>query len=247
MLSHRALWPFLPFRPLGAFTSLLARLPSQCAVCRAWPSRPVCDACVARFAPPTARCGSCALPVPEGVSRCGDCVKHPPPLDACLAACTYAWPWPDAIAAFKFRGEAGWAGPFATLLRSAPWVEPALEACDVVLPMPLAPGRLRERGFNQAHELARRLAPSKTDATLLLRTRETPAQSGLSRADRLRNLRGAFAVEPLRAEKLRGRRLVLVDDVMTSGASLFTAAEVLRLAGAAHITAVVLARTDPPR
>lgn len=247
MLSHRAIWPFPSSRPLGAFTALFARLPSQCTVCRAWPSRPVCDACVARFAPPTARCGGCALPVPEGVSRCGECVKHPPPLDTCLAACTYAWPWPDAIAAFKFRGEAGRAGPFATLLRSAPWVEPALEACDIVLPMPLAPGRLRERGFNQAHELARRLAPAKTDATLLLRTRETPAQSGLSRADRLRNLRGAFAVEPLRADRLRGRRLVLVDDVMTSGASLLAAAEALRQAGAAHITGIVLARTDPPR
>jgi ComF family protein len=201
---------------------------------------------VARFAPPAARCTTCALPVPEGVTRCGECVQHPPPLDACLAACTYAWPWPDCIAGFKFRGDAGWAGPFATLLRSAPWVEPALEQCDIVLPMPLAPGRLRERGFNQALELARRMAPGKTDANLLLRTRETPAQSGLARAERLRNLQGAFAVEPLRAEKIRDRRIVLVDDVMTSGASLFAAAEALRLAGAAHITAVVLARTDLP-
>jgi ComF family protein len=181
------------------------------------------------------------------VARCADCILHPPPLDSCLAACAYVWPWPECIAEFKFRGDAGRAAPLATLLRSAPWVEPALEQADLVLPMPLAPARLRERGFNQAHELARRLAPAKTDATLLLRTRETPAQSGLSRADRLHNLHGAFAVEPLHAEKLRGRRLVLVDDVMTSGASLFTAAEVLRLAGAAHITAVVLARTDPPR
>jgi ComF family protein len=241
MSSQRALWPFRPF------TALLGRLPSQCAVCRAWPSRPVCDACVARFAPPAARCGGCALPLPEGVTRCGDCIARPPPLDACLAACTYAWPWPDAIAAFKFRGEAGWAAPFATLMRSAPWVEPALEQCDLVLPMPLAPGRLRERGFNQAHELARRLSARKTDPRLLLRTRETPAQSGLARAERLLNLRGAFAVEPLRTERVGGRRIVLVDDVMTSGASLFTAAEALRLAGAAHITAVVLARTDPPR
>ena len=241
------MWPFAPLPPFARFASLLARLPSQCAVCRAWPSRPVCDACVARFAPPVARCGGCALPVPDGVSRCGECVKNPPPLDACLAACTYAWPWPDAIAAFKFRGEAGWAIPFATLLRSAPWVEPALEASDIVLPMPLASRRLRERGFNQAHELARRLAPTKTDATLLLRTRETPAQSGLSRAERLRNLRGAFAVEPLRAHTLRGRRILLVDDVMTSGASIFTAAEVLRQAGAAYVSAIVLARTDPPR
>ena len=230
-------------RPL---TSLLARLPSQCEVCRAWPSRRVCDACVARFAPPAARCGSCALPIPEGVARCGECVGDPPPLDACLAACTYAWPWPDCIAQFKFRGEAGWAGPLATLMRSVPWVEPALEQCDSVLPMPMAPARLRERGFNQALELARRLAPAKTDAALLLRTRDTPAQIGLGRAERLRNLSGAFAVEPLRASQLQGRRIVLVDDVMTTGASLFSAAQVLRTGGAAHITAIVLARTDPP-
>ncbi|BEP60210.1 hypothetical protein GmRootV213_07640 [Variovorax sp. V213] len=172
---------------------------------------------------------------------------EPPPLDACLAACSYAWPWPDCIAQFKFRGEAGWAGPLATLMRSVPWVEPALEQCDAVLPMPMAPARLRERGFNQALELARRLASAKTDATLLLRTRDTPAQIGLARAERLRNLQGAFAVEPLRAGQLPGRRVVLVDDVMTTGASLFSAAAVLRLAGAAHVTAVVFARTDPPR
>jgi len=231
-------------RPL---TSLLARLPSQCEVCRAWPSQRVCDACVARFAPPAARCERCALPVPEGVIHCAECLREPPPLDACLAACSYAWPWPQCIAQFKFHGEAGWAGPLATLMRSVPWVEPALERCDLVLPMPVAPARLRERGFNQALELARRLAPAKTDATLLLRTRETPAQRGLSRAERLRNLEGAFAVEPLRAGRLQGGRVVLVDDVMTSGASLFSAAAALRLAGAAHVTGIVFARTDPPR
>ncbi len=228
------------------FAAPLAHLPSQCAVCRAWPSRPVCDACVSRFAPPTDRCDTCALPIAPGVDRCGECVLHPPPLDACLAACTYAWPWPDCIAQFKFRAEAGWAGPLATLMRSAPWVEPALENCDVVLPMPLSRERLRERGFNQAFELARRLSPEKADARLLLRTRETPAQSELTRAERLRNLRGAFALEPLRAGEVRDRRIVLVDDVMTSGASLFSAAQVLRAAGAAHITAVVLARTPRP-
>lgn len=228
------------------FPGLLNRLPSQCVVCRAWPAQAVCDACVARFAPPAPRCKTCALQVPDGVSQCGECVRNPPPLDACLAACAYVWPWPECIAEFKFRGDAGRAGPLATLLRSAPWVEPAIEKADLVLPMPLAPARLRERGFNQAHELARRLAPRKTDATLLLRIRETTAQSGLTRAERLRNLRGAFALEPLRATTVRERRVVLVDDVMTSGASLFTAADVLRTGGASHVTAIVLARTEAP-
>ncbi|MDM0025842.1 ComF family protein [Variovorax saccharolyticus] len=228
------------------FPSLLARLPSQCAVCRAWPSEPVCDACVARFAPPVRRCSTCALPLVPGSTQCGDCLRDPPPLDACLAACAYVWPWPQCIAEFKFRGDPGRAAPLATLLRSAPWVEPALEAADLVLPMPLAPARLRERGFNQAHELARRLDPARCDPGLLLRSRETAPQSGLDRGERLRGLRGSFALDPLRAEQLRGRRLVLVDDVMTTGASLHAAGQVLRAGGAAHITAIVLARTDRP-
>lgn len=228
------------------FSSLLARLPSQCAVCRAWPSAPVCDACVGRFAPPVRRCGTCALPLGPGSAPCGECLLHPPPLDACLAACAYVWPWPQCIAEFKFLGDAGRAGPLATLIRSAPWVEPALEAADLLLPMPLAPIRLRQRGFNQAYELARRLDAAKCAPGLLLRTRETAAQSGLARKERLRSLHGAFALDPLRAEEVQGRRVVLVDDVMTSGASLFSAARVLRAGGAAHITAIVLARTDRP-
>jgi predicted amidophosphoribosyltransferase len=132
------------------------------------------------------------------------------------------------------------------LLRGTPWVGPAPGQAELVLPMPRAPLRLRERGFNQAHEPARRRAPRETEATLLLRTRETPAQSGLTRAGRLRNLRGAFALEPLRAVALQGRRDVLVDDVMTSGASLFAAVQVLRASGTSHIGAVVPARTAPP-
>jgi ComF family protein len=224
--------------------SLAARVPSQCTICREWPSRPLCDPCIARFASPVARCPTCAIAVPTGVERCSDCVRQPPPLDACIAACAYAWPWPDHISHFKFRGETGWAVAFAQLMRNAPWAEAALERCDLVLPMPLATARLRERGFNQSLELARRLAPGKTDATLLLRMRDTPAQRGLARPERLLNLRGAFAVEPLRAAAVRGRRIVLVDDVMTSGASLFAAAQTLRAAGATHLTGLVLARTE---
>jgi len=168
------------------------------------------------------------------------------PLDAFHAACTYAWPWTACIAEFKFRGEAGRAAPLAALMHGIPGVRAALDTADLILPMPLAPKRLMERGFNQAHELARRLAPDKTDPALLLRTRDTPPQSGLSRAHRLRNLQGAFAIEPLRAPTVSGRRVMVVDDVMTSGVSLFTAARVLREAGATQVTAVVFARTEVP-
>jgi len=130
------------------------------------------------------------------------------------------------------------------LMRITPWVEPALERCHVVVPMPLSAQRLRERGFNQALELARRLAPGRTEAALLLRIRDTPAQASLKRAERLRNVQGAFAVDPLRRARLSGQDVVLVDDVMTSGASVCAAAAVLRQAGAARVTALVFARTD---
>jgi ComF family protein len=225
---------------------LAGALPSQCAVCRAWPAQPVCDACVARFAQPQPRCLRCAIPVPAGVSQCGRCLGTPPPLDACHAAVSYGYPWSALIAQYKFNGQAGWARAFATLMRSAPWMEPALEQADFVLPLPLSRERLAERGFNQSLLLARALAPRKTIAGLLLRLRHTPAQTTLDREQRLGNVKGAFALEPLRAQQVRGKRIVLVDDVMTSGASLFSAAQPLLQAGAATVTALVLARTDEP-
>ena len=150
------------------------------------------------------------------------------------------------VAQYKFGGQASWAASFATLMRSAPWIEPALDEADMVLPMPLSRERLAERGFNQALLLARALAPAKCEPALLLRLRHTQAQSELDLKGRLRNVRGAFAVEPLRHGDLRGKAVALVDDVMTSGASLFSAAQALRQAGAACVTGLVLARTDEP-
>lgn len=235
----------MPFELSTRLSTLLAKmaLPSQCAICRAWPARPVCDACVERFAQPVPRCRTCALRVPAGVAQCGACIRAAPPLDGCFAAVDYAYPWSHCIARFKFRQQVGWAHALAELLRHSPWAEPALERCDLVVPMPLSTERLRERGYNQALELSRRLAPRKTDPRLLLRIRHTLPQRALNRQERLRNVRGAFLADPLHAARLHGRRVLLVDDVMTSGASLFAAAQTLRQAGAAGVSALVLART----
>jgi ComF family protein len=148
------------------------------------------------------------------------------------------------VADFKFHQRPGWAASFAALMRAAPWVEPALEAADVLLPMPLSKERLRERGYNQALVLARSLDAPRLAHGVLLRVRDTPPQRTLPRNERLRVVQGAFAVDPLQTHRIKNKRVVLLDDVMTSGASLHAAARVLRGAGAAHITALVLARTE---
>jgi ComF family protein len=230
------------------FTTLFSRRlrppASQCRVCHSWPALAVCDACVAEFAQPHPRCRTCALPVPTGVSQCGACLQDPRPLDLCLAAVPYAFPWTKLIADFKFHEQPALAGFFAHLVKATPWVEPALEAADMLLPMPLSSQRLRLRGYNQALVLARQLSAPKTRTDLLLRIADTPAQHSLKRAERLTILNQAFAVDPLKVSSLKGARLLLIDDVMTTGASLYTAARVLKAAGAAHVTGLVIARTE---
>ena len=235
-----------PWRPWRTFSAWAARLPSQCAVCGSWPAQRLCEACIARFAQPRARCSTCALPLAGGARQCGQCLRHPPLLDACIAALDYAYPWAGVLAEFKFRGDPAWAAPLARLMRSTPWAEPAIDAADWLIPVPLSPARLGERGFNQAERLARTLSDQKSTHRLLLRVHSGAVQHTLNRAQRLRNLQGAFAVDPLLVETLRGRRVVLVDDVMTTGATLHAAAQVLRQAGVAHLTALVLARAPQP-
>jgi len=195
------------------------------------------------FGQPRHRCPTCALPLPATLASCRACKQHPPVWDRALAAVDYAYPWDRLIVDFKFRENSGWARHFAELMRATPWIEPALEQADWVIPMPLSRARLKSRGFNQSQLLARRLSADKTRTDLLLRIHDTPAQSSLPQHERLRNVAHAFAVEPLHHHALVGKRLVIVDDVMTSGASMAATARTLRAAGAAHITAMVLART----
>jgi ComF family protein len=232
--------------PAWSLRSLIQRLPSVCAICRQWPAQAICEGCVARFAQPIARCQRCALPVPDGVNVCGACVVQPPALDACLTAVTYAYPWDDLVTAFKFRSQPSWARAMAQVMRSTPTVQATLDQADWVLPVPLFERRLRERGYNQAWELVRELCPGqrKIDPHLLLRVRDAAPQAHQDRASRLHNLQYAFAAEPLRHKDLHSRRVVLVDDVMTTGATLNAAALALRAAGAAHVTGLVFARTD---
>lgn len=233
----------LPLKALNRGT-IWNWLPSRCAICQTWPQAPICETCVGRFAQPQRRCTTCALPLLHADQQCGPCQLSRPPLDLCLAATAYAWPWVDLIARFKFREQAGWDAPLALLMQSTPLAEDTLDAADWVLPIPLSAQRLSERGYNQAWLLARQLSPNKAHAQWLLRTRDTPSQRSLPRADRLANLEGAFAITPLGEAQLAGKRVMLVDDVMTSGASLHAAARVLRQAGAVHISALVLARTE---
>jgi ComF family protein len=223
---------------------IFRHIPSQCAVCHAWPSQPVCENCIEQFAQPVARCSSCALALASAMRQCGACITNPPPLDLALAAVPYAYPWSRLLVDFKFHQQPGWASSFATLMRSAPWVEPALDAADLVIPMPLSRQRLQERGFNQAQLLANALESTKVAGQLLLRVVDTPSQRTLSKKNRLDNVRDAFAVDPLQLEKLKDKRVVIVDDVMTSGASLHAAAHTLRRAGAVHISGLVFARTE---
>ena len=218
-------------------------IPSQCAVCHTWPGRPLCEACITEFAQPQLRCKTCALVLVTDHPLCGACITRPPALDACVAAVSYEYPWSDLVGQFKFNNHPGWAASFAHLMRTIPWVEPALEAVDMVLPMPLSGPRLRARGFNQALVLARALAPERLEPLILLRIKDTPAQRTLSREERQRAVSDAYAVEPLVADRIRGQRILLVDDVMTSGASLNAAAKTLKAAGAAHVSGLVFART----
>lgn len=220
-----------------------ALVPSQCALCHAWPAQRLCTACRARFVQSRPRCTGCARPI-EGAARCGACLREPPPLDWCVAAVDYGHPWAGVVAQFKFGADPGWAAPLAALMRQAHGAREVLGRADLVLPVPLGAARLRERGYNQALLLARALAPAgPVLPALLLRPHDTPAQSSLGRRQRLANLRGAFMLEPLAVAAVTGRRALLVDDVTTTGATLHAAALALRAAGAAGVDALVLART----
>lgn len=244
----------------SSMASGLARLwPGQCAFCRCWCRGPLCEDCEAQHPVDAGpRCALCALRLPAGARatgamRCGRCASHPMPLSRCVAAMDYVFPWDRLLLGLKF-GERLEHAPLLAARLSRAIALAQVEPPDLIVPVPLSTQRLRERGYNQAHEIARRLAlpsgmqsqsasqaqrQSRLCALTLMRVRHTDQQAQLPLDERRGNLRGAFAV----VKPVHGLRVAIVDDVMTSGATLHEAALALQRAGARDVQAWVVART----
>lgn len=176
---------------------------------------------------------------------CGACREHRPAFDAARSAAHFRGPIRDLLHAFKYNGATWLCSDLADLLEASVRHHYARERIDCVCPVPLHARRLRERGYNQAtllgRELARRLdVPCFAD--LLRRTRYTETQTHLDAGERRRNAAGIFASKPILAPWLHDRAVLVVDDVMTTGATVGDAARALRAAGAARVLVATVAR-----
>jgi ComF family protein len=179
------------------------------------------------------------MPAPQA---CGACLAHPPTVDATVAAFEYRFPIDRLVQRFKFAGDLTIGRWLGECLAQAVAME---DRPDILVAAPIGRARLRERGFNQALELARTVAAAhalRVDLGLIAKVRDTPAQQGLTRSERRANLRDAFCVRG----DIDGADIAIVDDVMTTGATAEAMAGALRIAGARRVVAWVLARTPEP-
>lgn len=224
-------------------------LPPQCLGCRRLVDRPgqLCPDCWGRIrfiAPPF--CACCGLPFahdPGPGALCGGCAAHPPVFQRARAVFRYDAASRGLILAFKHGDRLDAAPPFARWLAAAGAA--LLAEADLILPVPLHRRRLFQRRYNQAALLAQALARQRglpVATQVLLRRRNTPSQGHLRASQRRRNVAGAFAVAPGGAARLAGRRVLLVDDVFTTGATLEAAARALLAAGAREVDCLTLAR-----
>jgi ComF family protein len=219
---------------------LLAKLlfGGSCFVCRGASRELLCESCreeLPRLGDEL--CPRCALPSPRA-AVCGRCLSEPPAYDATTAALAYDFPADTLVHALKFRGELALAPLLGSLLSAsiASW------SVDRVIPVPLSTARLRGRGYNQAVEIARHLARGKLDIDVCVRHADAVPQTELPWDERRRNVRGAFGCR----RALTGATVAVVDDVMTTGATLDELALTLKRAGAARVVNWVVARTLPP-
>lgn len=221
-------------------------LPLRCLLCGAAGnnSMDLCADCAAELPRNSACCARCALPLAVAAILCGECQRRPPAWNAAWSPFRYAWPLDRLESRYKFGRDLA-AGKVLTTLWLA---EPrSIDLPDLIIPVPLHRGRLRQRGYNQALELARPLAkafdvPLQHD--LLQRLRATPAQTELDAVGRRRNVSGAFALYPGVQLPLH---IALVDDVMTTGATLAECARTLKRAGVLRVDVWALARAPSPR
>jgi ComF family protein len=184
------------------------------------------------------RCPRCAEPDTSG-QVCGACLAHPPEFDRAVAPCAYSYPLDRVIQAFKYSGKLAAAPMLAGLMLTSIETEPRP---DLIIPMPLSRERLRERGFNQSMELARLISIAlgvELAPQACIRVQHGTAQSALPWTERAKNIRGAFVC----MQDLAGRSVAVVDDVLTTGATLNELSRVLRKRGAERVSGWVAART----
>ena len=226
-------------------------LPPRCVLCRR-PGQPpaydLCADCEAEIPVVPDPCRRCGLPrdAEAGASDhgCAQCRALDLPYSRCVAPWAYEFPVTQLVQALKYQGALANARVFGTCMvaqalreQADPWQRAAL-----VVPMPLHPSRLVERGFNQSHEIARvvsRLLDLRLAGPGLRRIRSTAPQVGLSRRERAGNLSGAFAAD---SSVVAGQQVLLIDDVVTTGSTVATAAQALLVAGASGVVVWALAR-----
>ncbi|GER06244.1 phosphoribosyltransferase [Iodidimonas muriae] len=230
-------------------------LPPRCYACGTLVDRQgaLCGPCWSGLhfitAPSCMRCGYPFEIGLDGHHMCGACLAHPPAYDRGISALVYDDASRALILGFKRADRLELAKPLAGLMAQAG--RDLLAQADLIVPVPLHRTRLLSRRFNQSAVLARALAQiSGTSWTpfLLERTRRTPSQGGLNRAERTRNVRGAFRIRPKAqaTHVLRNTHILLVDDVLTTGATVTACTGVLRKAGASSISVLTLARVVTP-
>jgi ComF family protein len=229
-------------KQFAVFLDLLA--PSRCHWCRrVCAASPACAACAAALPWNEFACRACALPLPSTAITdvCPACLRESPPQDRSWAAFRYATPLPQAIVELKFRGRLAPAHVVGALMAARLAARPC-PMPELLIPMPLHAGRLRLRGYNQAVELGRPLARRlslRFEPAAARRVRATHEQSRLDAAARRRNVRGAFEMDSAR---VRGKHIALLDDVITTGATVAELARAAREAGAARIEVWAAAR-----
>ncbi len=214
-------------------------LPQDCFLCVAPAGNGLlCPACSTSLPQmPAELCPCCALPTPDS-SVCGACLKKPPHFDATRAIFRYEFPLDRLIQSLKYGHHIG----VADFLGRALAQEALPFRPDLIVPVPLAPARLAERGFNQALEIARplmRALGAPVELARIHRRRDTTPQAGLPWKDRAKNMAHAFECEA----DLTGLTVMVVDDVMTTGATLNELARTLKAHGAVRVANLLVART----